>query len=72
MDDETKTGRERLAVGLLLEAGRLMEDSSVAFALSLPNTDAIAERAGHLDRIGRDLQAFANAAAVLLHLSDRT
>lgn len=72
MDDETKIEHERLAVSLLLEAGRVMEDSSVVFALALPDAASIAERARHLDRIASDLGAFAQAAVALLHLSDRT
>jgi hypothetical protein len=72
MDDETRIERERLAAGLLLEAGRLMEDSGVVFALALPTAEAIAERARYLDRIASDLHGFAHAAVALLHVSDRT
>jgi len=72
MNDETRIEREQLAVSLLLEGCRLMEDSCVVFALALPNAASIAERARHLDRIASDLGSFAQAAVALLHLSDRT
>jgi len=70
--DDTKSEQEVLAAALLLEAGRLMEDSSLEFALAMPDTNAIADRVVLLERIAGDLHAFAAAALALLRASTRS
>ncbi|MCB2046699.1 MAG: hypothetical protein KDE32_00575 [Novosphingobium sp.] len=64
--DEATNEQFALAVALLLEAGRLMEDSSPEFALVLPDSAAIIARAELLARVAGHLQAFAAAALVLI------
>jgi hypothetical protein len=64
--DEATNEQFALAVMLLMEAGRLMEDTSPEFALALPDEAAISARVELLDRIGSDLRALAAAAHVLL------
>ena len=62
IDDDRIT----LAVMLLMEAGRLMEDISPQFAMALPDEAAIFARVELLDRIGSDLRALTLAARALL------
>ena len=64
--DDTYDDRTALAVMLVMEAGRLMEDISPEFARALPDEAAIPARIELLDRIGIDLLAFAAAARALL------
>jgi hypothetical protein len=64
--DEATNEQFALAVALLLEAGRAMEDTSPEFALVLPDSAAIIARAELLARVAGDLQAFAAAALVLI------
>lgn len=55
----------RLIEDLLLEAGRMMENSSLDFALALPDFVAVAARIDKLDRIASDLRALGGAARAL-------
>ena len=55
-----------LIAQLYLEAGRIMEDTSVEFALTLPAT--IQQRKAHLDRLSQaaaEIVALADAAQTL-------
>jgi hypothetical protein len=63
--DDTHDDRKALAEMLLMESGRLMEDTSPEFALALPDHNTIAARIELLERIGSDLRAFAAAARAL-------
>ena len=64
------TSRELIA-SLCLEAGRIMEDESVALALSLQtSTTSIAERLGIARRAGEDITTLVVAAQVLLRRSN--
>jgi hypothetical protein len=70
--EDTHDDRTALAVMLLMEAGRLMEDTSPEFALALPDDNAIAARIELLDRIGCDLQSLAAASRALLRAQSLT
>lgn len=59
----------RLIEELLLEAGRLMENASPDFALSLPDIAAVAARIDHLNQIASDLHALAQASRALLRIA---
>jgi hypothetical protein len=60
-----------LIAGLCLEAGRIMEDESVALALTLPtSTGSIAERLERTRQAGEDIVALAAAAQVLLRRNE--
>ncbi len=63
--DDILDDRIELAIMLLMEAGRLMEDASPQFAMALPDEAAISARFELLDQIGSDLRALAAAAHVL-------
>ncbi|MBC2664300.1 hypothetical protein H7F51_02075 [Novosphingobium flavum] len=55
-----------LIQGLLLEAGRLMEDESVPLALAFPGESApIAARIARLHQVATDLLTLATAAQTL-------
>ena len=62
--DEPKDNGEALAVALLLEAGRLMEDSSPEFALVMPDPQAIVARADLLDQIPFDFVRFGSIGLI--------
>lgn len=64
--DDTHDDREALAVRLIMEAGRLMEDVSPEFARALPDEAAMAARVELLDQIGSNLRALAAAVRALL------
>jgi len=65
-DADDNDDRRSLISGLLLEAGRTMEDASFKFALALPtHADAVSARIQLLEQTASDLQAFAAAARAL-------
>jgi hypothetical protein len=63
---DTKDERDALAVTLLLEAGRIMEDTSPEFALAIRDGDEISDRVERLEQTAEDLAALAGAARALL------
>jgi hypothetical protein len=64
--EDIDNDRIALAVMLLMEAGRMMEDLSPEFARALPDEAAMSARVELLDRIGSDLRALTLAARALL------
>jgi hypothetical protein len=63
---DTTKERDALAVALLLEAGRIMEDSSPQFALAIHEASEIFDRVERLEQTAEDLRALAAAARALL------
>ena len=69
-DDDTSA---ELVHQLLLQAGRLMEDASPAFALALPESAEVLDaRIASLDAVASDLHALATAARALFRLGAQT
>jgi len=65
-DTDDNDDRRSLISGLLLEAGRAMEDASFQFALALPtHADAVLARIQLLEQTASDVQALAAAARAL-------
>jgi hypothetical protein len=71
MQDDDDLHRRELIGALLLEAGRLMEDTSPEFAMRLPDrVPGLAARIGILEATATDLLALAAARALLRGVSD--
>lgn len=67
MSTQPLSAHHDLIASLCLEAGRIMEDESVALALSLPTlTSSIAEHLAAARQAGDDIAMLAAAAQVLL------
>lgn len=63
---DTEDGRHGLAGALLLEAGRIMEDTSPEFALAMRKASDISDRVERLEQTAGDLRALAAAARAML------
>ena len=67
MPQQPPCPNQDLVAALCLEAGRIMEDESVALALTLPTSSAsIAQRLEAAREAGNDIAALIAAAQVLL------